>query len=179
MSEESRYIGFTALLVRACFHARDDNSLSGRSPEQFAQDHSLVLGLLFRVPSLSSPALTPFGRGPYCQGLCPLRDITGCVHSSRGHPKSSIRSVRRCSQPLDGFLRIRLSGLFHPAAASRTIRSFRGFPSPRSDRVLVGTICPLAVAITYRSPGRILTATVGTLGFEALIRAGARAPRGW
>lgn len=63
MSEESRFIGFTALLVRACFHARDDNSLSSRSPEQFAQDHSLVLGLLFRVPSLSSPALTLSGVG--------------------------------------------------------------------------------------------------------------------
>lgn len=30
-----------------------------------------------------------------------------------------------------------------------------------------------------RSPGRILTATAGDLGFEALIRTRARAPGGW
>jgi hypothetical protein len=34
--------------------------------------------------SLSRPL--PFGCGPYCQGLVPLRGLTGCVHLCRGFP---------------------------------------------------------------------------------------------
>jgi len=113
--------------------------------------------------------------------------LPGSLPSSRHHrvrplisrvPKSSIRSVRRCSQPHDGFLRTRLSGLFHPAAASRALTLVQGLPISAQRSCLVGTICPLAVASASRSPGRILTATAGALGFEAFIRAGARAPRG-
>jgi hypothetical protein len=35
--------------------------------------------------SLSRPPI-PFGSGPYCQGLVPLRGSTGCVHFTRGFP---------------------------------------------------------------------------------------------
>jgi len=179
MSEESRFIGFTALLVRACFHARDDNSLSGRSPEQFAQDHSLVLGLLFRVPSLSSPALTLSGVGLTARVSALFATSPGAsthledIPSPRYVPSAGVLNLSTA------FSASGSRACFIPQPRPGRSRSFRGFPSPRSDRVLVGTICPLAVAITCRSPGRILTATVGALGFEALIRAGARAPRGW
>jgi hypothetical protein len=179
MSEESRFIGFTALLVRACFHARDDNSLSNRSPEQIAQVHSLVLGLLFRVPSLSSPALTLSGSGLTARVSTLFATSPGASTHSRTSQvldtfRPQVLSTSRRLSPHSG-----LWACFIPEPRPGRLRSFRGFPSPRSDRVLFGTICPLAVTITCRSPGRILTATVGALGFEALIRAGARAPRGW
>jgi len=88
----------------------------------------------------------PFREQAYCQGFVPLRDVTGCVHSTRGFQvldmfRPQVLSTSRRLSP-----QASSTGLFHPAAASRAFRSFRGFPSPRSDRFLVGTICPLAVA---------------------------------
>jgi len=152
-------------------------SRSSRSPEQIAQVHPLVLEILFRVPSLFSPAHSLSGAG-LLPGFRPssrrnrLRPLNSRV------PKSSICSVRRCSQPLDGFLR-------KPAPRAYFI------PQPRPGRFARSGGSHLLAAIVSssersaplpllvgRSAGRILSATAGALGFEALIRAGARAPRG-
>lgn len=134
MSGEARLMGSPRFGARACFHARAAKSRSDRSPGQSAQVHSLVLELLFRVPSLFNPAQRPFGPGPSCQGSCPLLDITGDASTCSRASRSSIRSVRRCSQPLDGFLRAPAPGLVSSPSRLQGLRSFRGLPSPRSER---------------------------------------------
>lgn len=178
MSDESRLIGFTALHARACFHARGVKSRSGRSPVQIAQAHSLVLGLLFRVPSLTLSRPRPFGRGLTAR----VSSLSATSPETRPLisrvPKSSIRSVRRCSQPLDGFLRAPAPGLVSSQSRLQGSPLVQGLPISAQRSYLFGPICPLAVVTACRSPGRILTATAGVLGFEALFRAGARAPRG-
>jgi hypothetical protein len=137
-----------------------------------------VLEVLFRVPSLSLPS----------SSLSGADRLPGSLPSSRRDrlrplfsrvPKSSIRSVRRRSQPLDGFLR-------NPAPRACFI------PQPRPGRfarsggyLLLAAVVPSSrrpapvPLFDGRSPGRILTATAGALGFEALFRAGARARRSW
>jgi len=70
------------------------------------------------------------------------------------------------------------TGLFHPAAASRVHGSFRDLPSRAAIVTSSGRPAPSPL-FDGRSRGRIPTATAGALGLEALIRAGARARRGW
>jgi len=100
---------------------------SNRSPERtvrFIPSCSRSSSEFLR--SLSRPF--PFGIG----------QLPGSLPSSRHHrvrpldsrvPKSSIRSVRRCSQPLDGFLRLRLCRLVASRSRVQDICSFRGFLS--------------------------------------------------
>jgi len=150
-------------------------SPSGRSPEQVAQVHPLVLDILFRVPSLSLPPASPFRERALLQGSRPSSRLDRVRPLDSRVPKSSIRSVRRCSQPLDGFLRT-------PAPRACFI------PQPHPGCFARSRACLLPAAVVSsserpaplplfdgRSPGRILTATAGALGFEAFLRAGARA----
>jgi hypothetical protein len=129
-------LGSPHFRARACFHARvRENSRSSRSPEQFAQVHPLVLKILFRVPSLSLPP-APFREQAYCQGSVPLRDVTGCVHSSRGFPSpryvpsagvlnlSTAFSASRLHGPISS--RSRLQGL--SLVQGVTFSSQRSFP---------------------------------------------------
>jgi len=83
--------------------------------------------------SLSRPPV-PFGSGPYCQGLVPLRGSTGCVHFTRGFPSPRYVPSAGVLNLSTAFSASGFAGLFHPAAASRDICSFRGLPSPRSRR---------------------------------------------
>jgi len=89
---------------RRLFPCAVTKSRSSRSPEQIAQVHPLVLEVLSRVPSLSLPPV-PFRDQASLPGSRPssrhdrVRPLISRVS------KASIRSVRRCSQPLDGFLR--------------------------------------------------------------------------
>ena len=143
-----------------------------RSPEQIAQVHPLVLEILFRVPSLSLPP-APFREQADCQGSCPLRDVTGCVHHLEGSQvldvfRPQVLSTSRRLSPQAGS-----TGLFHPAAASRAFARSGGFLLLAAIVSSSGRPAPLPL-LDSRSPGRILTATAGDLGFEALIRAGAR-----
>jgi len=152
-------------------------SRSSRSPEQIAQVHSLVLEILFRVPSLSLPP-APFRVRALLPGSRPSSRSDRVRPLMSRVPKSSIRSVRRCSQPLDGFLRAPAPracfipqprpGCFARSGAS-LLRAAIVSSSERSAPLPLLDSC---------SAGRILTATADDLGFEALIRSGARTPRG-
>lgn len=119
MPEESRFIGFTALRADACFHACGVKSLSDRSPGQFAQDHSLVLGLLFRVPSLSLPP-SPFRARALLPGFLPSsRHHWRRVHSTRGFPSPRYVPSAGAHNLSTAFSALLLLGLFHPRAVSR------------------------------------------------------------
>lgn len=149
MSDESRLIGFTALHARACFRARGVEisfrpftcaNCSGSFPRARAPPQSSFA--LFSRPC-------PFGRRLYCQGLFPRRDITGdaSTHleefpSPRYVPSAGALNLSTA------FSALRLLGLFHPRAASRVLCSFRGLPSPRSDRASSVRSAPLPL----RSP---------------------------
>lgn len=179
MPEESRLIGFTAPRARACFHARGvEISLrpftwaicSGSFPRAQAPLQSSF------AHSLPPP---PFRARALLPGFRP---------SSRHH-RRRVHSLEG-SQVLDTFRPqvLTTSRRLSPRSSSRACF----IPEPRSGRSArsgvchlraaiapLRPICPLAVVNTCRSPGRILTATTGDLGFEALLRAGARTPRGW
>lgn len=124
-------------------------------------------------PLQSSFALTP------ARSLSGSGRLPGSPPSSRHHrvrpldsrvPKSSIRSVRRCSQPLDGFLRAPAPrACFIPQPHPGHSCSFRGLPSPRSHCFLIGSEFPPAVAHRPLA-STSLAATTGDLGFEAFIR---------
>jgi len=150
-------------------------SRSSRSPEQSAQVHPLVLEVLFRVPSLhfSRPRI-PFGSGPYCQGLVPLCGVTGCVHSSRGFPSPRYVPSAGAHNLSTAFSAPRLHGLVSSRSRIQGVSLVQGYPL----RAAVGSSSDRPAPLPLfdgRSPGRILTATAGALGFEALFRAGARA----
>jgi len=75
-----------------------------RSRAERTSGHSPICWLLLRVPSTRPPP-PPFGVSATCQGLCPLRDMTSVRPRFARVPKSSLCSVLRRSQPLDGLLR--------------------------------------------------------------------------
>jgi len=143
MSEESRSIGSPRFVPVPVSMRGTTKSLTGRSPEQIAQDHSFVLELLFRVPSLSSPALALSGAGLTARVSSLFATSPDCVHSSRGFPRPRYVPSAGALNLSTAFSALRLSGLFHPAAASRALCSFRGFPSPRSDRASSVRSAPL------------------------------------
>jgi len=95
---------FTAVRRGTCFQAQRTNLSDRPSPELV---RSRVI-LLCRVSS--SEFLRSYSRPmplrikPSCRGFVPHRDNIGRVHSCEGF-QSSLRSVLRHSQPLDGLLR--------------------------------------------------------------------------
>jgi hypothetical protein len=137
---------------------------------------SELSGSSLRVPD---PLQSSFAPTP-ARSLSGSGGLPGFRPSSRHHrarpldsraPKSSIRSVRRCSQPLDGFLRAPApQACFipqpRPGNSARSGVTFSAQPpDPHRNRA-----CPLAVV--RRPLARTsLAATAGALGFEALIRA--------
>jgi len=125
-------------------------------------------------PLQSSFALTP------ARSLSGSGRLPGSPPSSRHHrvrpldsrvPKSSIRSVRRCSQPLDGFLRIRLRGLVSSRSRLQGHLLVQGLTfSAQPPLSSSEASCPLAVVRRLLSRTS-LESTSGDLDFEALIRA--------
>jgi len=107
---------------------------------------------LFRVPSLSLPP-GPFRDQDHCQGFVPLRDITGASPLIARVPKSLLRSVRRCSQPLDGFLRAPTCGPVSSRSRVQGLQydSFRGFGSLPQPPFLFGRRLPPCRWLTDRS----------------------------
>jgi len=177
VSEESRFIGSPRFVPVPVSMRGTTKSLAGRSPEQIAQDHSFVLELLFRVPSLSSPALALSGAGLTARVSSLFATSPGAsTHLEGSHVLDTFRpqvlSTSRRLSPHSAF------GLVSSRSRVQGALLVQGLPISAQRSCLVGTICPPAVASASRSPGRILTATAGALGFEAFIRAGARAPRG-
>jgi len=91
----------------ACFHARRCVVLFNR--------YLRSCGTILRPFSLEASSPSEFLRLNHCpclsagattyQGLCPLRDITAVRLPDARVPKSSLCSVLRRSQPLDGLLR--------------------------------------------------------------------------
>lgn len=75
---------------------------------------------LSRVPSLSLPS-RPFRDQTLCQGFVPHRDTTTARPLFARIPSSSLRSVRRFSQPLDGFLRALARG---PISSRSRVQGF-------------------------------------------------------
>jgi len=96
--------------------------------------------------SFASDSARALSGRAHCQGFCPLRDITGRVHSLPRGFQPSLRSVLRRSQPLDGFLRAPALGLVSSPSRVQGIGPFRGF-SLRAARRLVAVDCPLAVGL--------------------------------
>jgi len=127
-----------------------------------------------RDPLQSSFALTP-ARSLSGAGLLPGFRSSSRHHRvrplARGHSKPSIRSVRRCSQPLDGFLRHRLCGPVSSRSRVQDICSFRGSPSLRSRCFLIGSELPPCRCSPGRSPEQVWSPRSGALGFEAFVRA--------
>lgn len=178
MPEESRFIGFTALRAHACFHACGVE-ISFRPFTWAICSGSFPCA---RAPLQSSFALLP--PSPFrARALLP-----GFRPSSRHHWRR-VHSLEG-SQVLDTFRPQVFTTSRRLSPRSSSWACFIPEPCPGPPLVqgiaisaqrshLFGVICPLAVVNTCRSPGRILTATAGALGFEALFRAGARAQRGW
>lgn len=103
------------------------NSLTGRSPEQIAQDHSFVLELPYRVPSLSSPALVLSGVGFTARVSSLFATSPGASTHLEGSQdldtfRPQVFSTSRRLSPHSGF-----RACFIPQAASRALCSFRGF----------------------------------------------------
>lgn len=126
-----------------------------------------------RDPLQSSFALTP-ARSLSGAGLLPGFRSSSRHHRvrplARGHPKPSIRSVRRCSQPLDGFLRA-------PALRACFIPQPRPGHFARSGALLLRAAaassseasCPLAVVRRAALQNKFWSPRSGALGFEALV----------
>lgn len=173
-----RHIGFAAVQPRTCFQARRVDThptvplseLSGSSPRA-------------RDPLQSSFALTP-AHDPFGTRLLP-----GFHPSSRHHrvrplasrvPKSSIRSVRRRSQPLDGFLRTPASrACYIPQPRPGYLCSFRGLPSPRSRRFPHRNRAAPLPLFAGRSPEQVLESTCRRPRLRGLRPRGARTTEGW
>jgi hypothetical protein len=146
------------------------------------------LGKLLRIiPSCSSSSSeslrstlppSPFRAWACLPGFRPSpRHHRGASTCSRV-PKSSIRSVRRCSQPLDGFLRAPAPGLVSSQNRLQGVLSSRGFPSPRSERS--SSECSAPLPLFHRPLAR--TDPDGhdrRPRLRGLNPRGARAPRGW
>ena len=153
MSDESRLIGFTALRARACFHARgveisfqpftwairSGSFPRARAPLQSSFAHS------------SPPS--PFRAWADCQGLFPLHDMTGdaSTHFEGSQVLDTFRpqvlSTSRRLSPRSGSW-----ACFVPEPLPGSLL-VQGLPISAQRSCLFGTICPLAVAITCRSPG--------------------------
>jgi hypothetical protein len=142
---------------------------SNRSPERtvrFIPSCSRSSSEFLR--SLSRPV--PFG----------IRQLPGSLPSSRHHrvrpldsrvPKSSIRSVRRCSQPLDGFLRLRLCRLVASRSRVQGHLLVQGLPLCAAAASSSEASCPLAVVHRAALRNKFRSPRSGALGFEAFIRA--------
>ncbi len=139
---------------------RIDRPLGG-SPGSASLSH-----LLLGVPS-PRPRPVPFGTEHAHSGFLPHRDITASVYTMRRFPCPSLRSALRLSQPLDGFLRLRLRGLV-PSRGHVQGSTVQGFLPSRSDSPSSGLSAPLSLgrrSLPLRAP------RPGSLGFEASFRA--------
>jgi len=101
--------------------------------------------LPFRVCWTRSPVRVrgpePTQRTTY-QGSGPSSRHHGKASTSARLPSSSLRSVPRLSQPLDGFLRLTALGPVSSRATSR-VRQVQGLLPPRSARPSSGGAAPL------------------------------------
>jgi len=104
-----RFIGSPRPWAGACFHAHAHTRIDRPPDVRRLVSFLRVAYRLFRAPSRQPPPV-PFRVGAHCLGFGRLRDIT----RGRPHPArrpTSLRSVLRLSQPLDGLLRSLASGL--------------------------------------------------------------------
>jgi len=145
MLDECGSLGSPHPAAPACFHAERVRSRYQPSPgvlpgssarlaasSEFLRSHSrpnpFEIELAARVSSLIATSLEQ-------------------VHSPRGFPMSSLRSVRRHSQPLDGFLRAPARG---PVSSRSRVQgshgSFRGSDSPSSHPSSSEGVAPLPLA---------------------------------
>lgn len=89
------------------------------------------------APRLSAPEL-------YLPGFLPYPRFRRSASTVREACLTSLRSVLRFSRPLDGLLRLRFAGLFHPATTPRVFPFRDLFPIRSACRLVAGS-CPRAV----------------------------------
>jgi hypothetical protein len=162
---------------RACFRARWLHSVQP-FPERtvrFIPSCSRSSSEFLR--SLSRPV--PYRDQADCQGLFPLRDITGCVHSTRGFPSPRYVPSAGILNLSTAFSASGSAGLFHPAAASRDICSFRGLPSQRSCRFPHRKRAAPLPLFAGRSPEQVPESTIRRPRLRGLHPRRARASESW
>jgi len=137
------------------------------------QVHPSVTVLPFRVPSHLAPAQCLSAPGTLL-GLLILprhpRNASTCTRlpGPRYVPSTDFHS------PSTAYSALRLEGLFHPPAMSRTL-PVQGFIPPRSHPPSSGGVAPLPLPPASLAGPKGPTATRRELGFEALLRAEMRA----
>jgi hypothetical protein len=143
---------------------------SSRSPERtvrFIPSCSRSSSEFLR--SLSCPF--PYRDQADCQGLFPLRDITGCVHSTRGFPSPRYVPSAGVLNLSTAFSASGSAGLFHPATASRTFARSGAYLICAAAASSSEASCPLAVIRRAALRNKFRSPRSGALGFEAFIRA--------
>jgi hypothetical protein len=133
------------------------------------QVHPSLTDLPFRVPSHLSPARCLSAPGSLLGFLAlPRRHRSASTHARRSRPRYV---------PSSGFLgpstacsALRLGGLFHPPAMSRTI-PVQGLLPPRSHSPSSGGGAPLPLCTAALAAPEGPAATPRRLGFEALLHA--------
>jgi len=175
---EARLIGSPRFWARACFHARTAKSQSDRSPGRIAQDHSLVLELLFRVPSLYSPALALSGVSLPARVSSLSATSPKTRPLARGFPSPRYVPSAGALNLSTAFSALRLLGLFHPSAASRV------FARPGASHLRAASPPHRSALPPCRCAHRPLARTNPDCHdqgprLRGLVPRGARAPRGW
>lgn len=169
----SRLLGSPRFCVQACFQARSTYSRPAVR-RSVCLGFILWLRVLSRVPSLPLPP-APLGAGALPGFLPSSRRHRARPHLARP-PRASLRSVRRCSQPLDGLLRAPAPRACFIPQPLKGHLPVQGLLSLCSHGFLVGSESPLAVG-DGRSVSSRSQATRRRLGFEVFIRTGPRSGR--
>jgi hypothetical protein len=137
----------------------------------------LSLLLLLRAPSLRLLARSTFRSELYraYRVPCPLRDFTSAQPLFARTPTSSLRSVLRFSQPLDGLLRAQARRLISSRCHVQDLLPFRGF-SPRAATLPHRKEPAPRSLLRKRLTHLRRLPPLPDLDFEAFIRARPRSP---
>lgn len=160
--------------LRACFRARSAYSSTDRPPRSCSSGSSFRARPPLQSSFASAPARSLSGTGPL-PGFRPSSRHHRARPPAAGAPNSPLRSVLRCSQPLDGFLRAPASRACFIPQPPPGIVPRSGGSLPAQPRFLIESVVP---PCRWQAPALRAFARrprTARAGFEALLRAGPRA----
>jgi hypothetical protein len=147
-------LGSPPSIVPRCFQRGEWKCPHRPSPERFCSGSSLRADSsseFLRATVCPTFERETLPRRAHCQGSGPHRDIAGSVHGSRkGHarlPNTSLGSVHRLSQPLDGLLR---SPVCRPISSRSHVQgsiSSRGFSLQEAFPLSSSGVAPLPLPL--------------------------------